>query len=80
MNRVLGFVLLLISCPGSGFSQGKATALGEYEVAEQFLGFWKNFIDTFQMQGRKVYVTGESYAGVSYCYTSESISYTMQIC
>lgn len=54
-----------MSLVGSGFSQGKATALGEYEVAEQFLGFWKNFIDTFQMQRSKVYVTGESYAGVS---------------
>ncbi|QDS71714.1 hypothetical protein FKW77_008538 [Venturia effusa] len=49
---------------GSGFSQGTPTALGEYEVAEQFLGFWKNFIDTFQMQGRNVYLTGESYAGM----------------
>ncbi|KAE9991570.1 hypothetical protein EG327_011472 [Venturia inaequalis] len=58
---------------GSGFSQGKATALGEYEVAEQFLGFWKNFIDTFQMQGRKVYVTGESYAGMYVPYIASAM-------
>jgi len=32
-------------------------------VAAQFMGFWKNFIDTFSMHGYKVYITGESYAG-----------------
>ncbi|TID12460.1 Carboxypeptidase cpdS [Venturia nashicola] len=62
-NRVTN--MIYIDQPvGSGFSQGKPTALGEYEVAEQFLGFWKKFIDTFQIKGRKVYVTGESYAGM----------------
>ena len=30
------------------------------------LGFWKNFIDTFSMQGYTVYIAGESYAGL-YC-------------
>lgn len=33
-------------------------------VAEQFAGFWQNFIDTFDMQGYDVYITGESYAGM----------------
>ena len=42
-------------------SDGNAT--DEIDVAAQFLGFWKNFIDTFDMQGRKVSLTGESYAG-----------------
>ncbi|KAF3058116.1 Carboxypeptidase cpdS [Daldinia childiae] len=32
---------------GTGFSRGKVTARGEEDVAAQFLGFWKNFIDTF---------------------------------
>ncbi len=35
----------------------------EIEVAAGFLGFWKNFIDTFDMKGRKISITGESYAG-----------------
>jgi carboxypeptidase D len=35
----------------------------EIEVAAGFLGFWKNFIDTFDRQGREVSITGESYAG-----------------
>ncbi|KAL8644485.1 MAG: hypothetical protein Q9210_007233, partial [Variospora velana] len=48
---------------GTGFSQGTPTATNEDEVAEQFLGFFKNFVDTFALQGRKVYITGESYAG-----------------
>ncbi|KND91866.1 Carboxypeptidase cpdS [Tolypocladium ophioglossoides CBS 100239] len=46
-----------------GFSQGNATAKNEDDVAEQFLGFWKNFIDTFSMHGWKVYIGAESYGG-----------------
>ncbi len=49
---------------GSGFSQGTVTARDENDVAKQFMGFWKNFIDTFAMQGYKIYVTGSSYSGM----------------
>jgi carboxypeptidase D len=28
------------------------------------LGWWKNFVKAFGLQGRKVYITGESYAGM----------------
>jgi len=38
------------------------TATSEEDVAAQFMGFWKNFVDTFGMQGYKVYIAGESYA------------------
>lgn len=48
---------------GTGFSQGKPTASSEEEVAKQFAGFWKNFVDTFDLCDRKVYIAGESYAG-----------------
>ncbi|KAI0402507.1 Alpha/Beta hydrolase protein [Xylaria palmicola] len=51
---------------GTGFSRGEVTATGEEDVAKQFLGFWKNFIETFSLQGYKVYIAGESYAGL-YC-------------
>lgn len=51
---------------GTGFSTGKVTATSEEDVAKQFMGFWKNFIELFSMQGYKVYITGESYAGL-YC-------------
>ncbi|ROV86745.1 hypothetical protein VSDG_10198 [Cytospora chrysosperma] len=53
---------------GTGLSSAApgAPALirNEDDVAEDFAGFWKNFIDTFDMQGYKVYFTGESYAGM----------------
>jgi carboxypeptidase C (cathepsin A) len=47
----------------TGFSRGNITVNNENDVATQFKGFWKNFIKTFSMQGYKVYITGESYAG-----------------
>lgn len=53
---------------GAGFAQGQPTALGTDDLAAQFLGFWKNFGDTFNMTGRKIYLTGESYAGVRFLY------------
>lgn len=52
---------------GTGFSPQKGTppATNEIEVADQFLGFFKNFVDTFGLHNKKIYITGESYAG--YC-------------
>ncbi|KAH8671597.1 Alpha/Beta hydrolase protein [Xylariales sp. PMI_506] len=51
---------------GTGFSTGTVTATNEEDIADQFNGFWKNFVDTFALQGYKIYITGESYAG-AYC-------------
>lgn len=51
---------------GTGFSTGTVTAKSEDDVAKQFMGFWKNFVDAFGMHGYSVYITGESYAG-AYC-------------
>ncbi|KAK6859458.1 hypothetical protein PG995_003094 [Apiospora arundinis] len=51
---------------GTGYSTGTPTANNETDVATQFRGFWKNFVDVFKMQGYSVYITGESYAG-AYC-------------
>lgn len=50
---------------GTGFSRVgvEGPAQNELDVAKQFLGFWKNFVDTFGLHGRKVFITGESYAG-----------------
>lgn len=48
---------------GTGFTQGNVTATSEEDIAEDFLGFFKNFVDTFAMQGYTVYIAGESYAG-----------------
>lgn len=49
---------------GAGFSTGNITLTNEDDLAEQFLGFWKNFMETFAMKGWKVYITGESYGGI----------------
>ncbi|KAK4148130.1 Alpha/Beta hydrolase protein [Dichotomopilus funicola] len=51
---------------GTGFSTGKPSITNEEELADQFKGFWKNFVDTFGLHGYKVYIAGESYAGY-YC-------------
>ena len=51
---------------GTGFSQGEVTARNEFDVARQFMGFWKHFVDLFGMQNYKIYITGASYAGL-YC-------------
>ncbi|KAF2703275.1 carboxypeptidase cpdS precursor [Pleomassaria siparia CBS 279.74] len=48
---------------GTGFSQGTPTAQTTEEAAQQFIGFFKNFVDTFGLSNRKVYIAGESYAG-----------------
>jgi carboxypeptidase C (cathepsin A) len=58
---------------GTGFSQGTPTATSAADVAEQFLGFWKNFMDTFDLKGRKVFITGESYAGYYVPYIADAM-------
>ena len=58
---------------GTGFSQGNVTATSETDVAAQFLGFFKNFVDTFGLQNRKVYITGESYAGYYVPYIADAM-------
>ncbi|KAH9859685.1 hypothetical protein IAQ61_011466 [Plenodomus lingam] len=48
---------------GTGFSKGISTATTQEEIAEDFAGFFKNFVNTFGLNNRKIYMTGESYAG-----------------
>lgn len=58
---------------GTGFAQGTPTIKDEIDLASQFRGFWKNFIDTFdQLKGAKTYLTGESYAGMYVPYIANS--------
>lgn len=49
---------------GTGLSPGPSTVKDEDDIARQFLDFWRNFVDTFGLHGRKIYLTGESYAGM----------------
>ncbi|KAI9715942.1 MAG: hypothetical protein M1828_000530 [Chrysothrix sp. TS-e1954] len=48
---------------GTGYSTGTVNATDEVDVATQFRGFWRNFVDLFDLHGRELFVTGESYAG-----------------
>jgi carboxypeptidase D len=52
---------------GTGFSPAAkgapAKIANEVQVAADFAGFWKNFMTTFNLTHRDVYITGESYAG-----------------
>lgn len=49
------------------------TATSEEDVAAQFLTWFKNFVDTFDMQGYKVYIAGESYAGMYVPYIASAM-------
>jgi carboxypeptidase D len=49
---------------GVGYSTGVPSISNEVDLGLQFIGFWKNFVDTFQTHKYKTYVTGESYAGM----------------
>ncbi|MCJ1400830.1 hypothetical protein MMC11_004038 [Xylographa trunciseda] len=58
---------------GTGFSQGTPNATSEADVASQFMGFFKNFVDTFGLHGRKIYISGESYAGYYVPYIADAM-------
>ena len=48
---------------GVGYSQGTPNITNEVELAAEFRGFYKSFIDLFGLYNWKTYITGESYAG-----------------
>ena len=58
---------------GTGFSPGAPSVKNEHDVANQFNDFFKNFVETFDLQKRKVYLTGESYAGQYIPYIAENM-------
>lgn len=42
---------------GTGFSQGKVTATNEYDIANDFVGFFKNWQKLFGIKNYKIYMT-----------------------
>ncbi|KAL7782108.1 alpha/beta-hydrolase [Trichoderma afarasin] len=48
---------------GTGFSEGEPSISNEDELAAQFMGFWRNFVDVFGLHGWRVYIAAESYGG-----------------
>ncbi|KAJ5971244.1 Peptidase S10 serine carboxypeptidase [Penicillium vulpinum] len=57
----------------TGFSPGPSTVQNEVDISNQFNDFWERFIQTFSMEGYKVYLTGESYAGQYIPYMAEGM-------
>jgi carboxypeptidase D len=58
---------------GTGFTQGRPTEQNEEQVAKTFISWFKNFIDTFGLQGKKIYIAGESYAGFFVPYIADAM-------
>lgn len=57
---------------GVGFTQGVPDISNEVELAQQLIGFYKNFVDAFKLHNRKVYLTGESYGGYYVPYIADA--------
>ncbi|KAF2099925.1 serine carboxypeptidase [Rhizodiscina lignyota] len=57
---------------GVGFTQGTPDISNEVELGQQFIGFWKNFVKAFKLENRKMYITGESYAGFYIPYVADA--------
>ena len=58
---------------GTGFSQGTPNATSDVDVARDFLGFFKNFLDAFGLANPKIYLTGESSAGFYIPYIADAM-------
>ncbi|GAB7350706.1 hypothetical protein MBLNU459_g1263t1 [Dothideomycetes sp. NU459] len=57
---------------GVGFTQGVPNITNEVELGQQFIGFYKQFVEAFNVQNRKVYLTGESYGGYYVPYIADA--------
>jgi carboxypeptidase D len=57
---------------GVGFTQGTPDISNEVELGQQFVGFWRNFVNAFNLEYRKMYITGESYAGYYIPYVADA--------
>lgn len=57
---------------GTGYDKGTPDIANEEQLAQEFMGFWKNFVKTFNLRGRKIYITGESAAGYYVPYIANS--------
>ncbi|OSD01947.1 alpha/beta-hydrolase [Trametes coccinea BRFM310] len=70
----LSSILYVEQPVGTGFSLGKPNISNEDQLAEQVVGFMQQFLDVFkELQGKKLYLTGESYAGMYVPYIANYI-------
>ncbi|KAI0773581.1 Alpha/Beta hydrolase protein [Fomes fomentarius] len=57
----LSNVLYLEQPVGTSFSQGKATAKDEEDIAEQIVGFLRQFVDIFsELKSKKLYISAQA--------------------
>lgn len=57
---------------GVGYTQGVPNITNDVELGLEFAGFWRNFIDAFEMHGFTTYLTGESFAGYYLPYIADA--------
>ena len=57
---------------GVGFTQGVPNITNEVELGKEFVGFYKQFVNTFGVAGYDLYLTGESYAGYYVPYIADA--------
>ncbi|TFK88356.1 alpha/beta-hydrolase [Polyporus arcularius HHB13444] len=70
----LSSIIYLEQPVGTGFSQGHPNATDENDVAAQIVGFLQQFLDVFsELQGKKLHLSGESYAGMYVPYLANYI-------
>ncbi|KJA21602.1 hypothetical protein HYPSUDRAFT_140376 [Hypholoma sublateritium FD-334 SS-4] len=70
----LSSVLWVEQPVGTGFSQGKPNITNEDELAAQLVGFMAQWLEVFpEMKSKKLYLTGESYAGTYIPYIANFI-------
>lgn len=70
----LSSVLWVEQPVGTGFSQGKPDIRNEDDLAAELVGFLQQFLDVFsELKGKKLYLSGESYAGTYVPYIANYI-------
>lgn len=70
----LSYVVYIENPVGVGFTEGTPDIRGEYDMAREFHGFLQQFYSTFEeLQGKRLWITGESYAGMYIPYIAHEI-------
>lgn len=57
---------------GVGYTQGTPNITNEIELGQQFIGFYKQWVNAFNAHGKEVYLTGESYGGYYVPYIADA--------
>ncbi|KAJ6256494.1 hypothetical protein Dda_8356 [Drechslerella dactyloides] len=58
---------------GTGFSRGEPNIKNEEDLAKQLLGFFNNFTNKFNLHNKRIWLTGESYAGKFIPYIADAM-------